>query len=360
MKRHKPLLLSWLAIGLLTILFYLIRPHKAIADWVVEHISAPIRETMGFLTSPLPFSAAELSYVLIILLAIWLIVRLIREVKNSTGWKNKLKSAALRLCAMGLIPAIMLTGYNWLWAMGYYGSSFAEKSGLANEGCTVEELTQVTAYFAEKAGEYALLVERDEEGHFIETGFFEDTEGLYDALEEEFPVLERRALQPKAMIFSKFMSWIGFTGFYFPFTGEANVNSDFPAALQPETIAHEMAHQRRVNSESEANFVGIAACVTSGKTVYEYSGWLSGLTHLSNALYKADKEAWSAIREGLAEEILVDWRDNSAYWAQFESPAETVATTVYDSYLKHNEQSAGIQSYGQCVDLLVEYFKDKI
>ena len=39
---------------------------------------------------------------------------------------------------------------------------------------------------------------------------------------------------------------------------------------------------------------------------------------------------------------------------------ETVATTVYDSYLKHNDQELGIKSYGACVDLLVEYYKNKI
>ena len=34
---------------------------------------------------------------------------------------------------------------------------------------------------------------------------------------------------PKTMRFSRVMSAMGFTGFYFPFTGECNVNVDFPA-----------------------------------------------------------------------------------------------------------------------------------
>ena len=91
-----------------------------------------------------------------------------------------------------------------------------------------------------------------------------------------------------------------------------------------------------------------------------YSGYLSGLTHLSNAIYKVDRNLWKDIVMQLPQEILIDWQDNSEYWAQFESPVETVATAVYDNYLKHNDQELGIKSYGACVDLLVTYYREKI
>ena len=356
-KSSKILLAAWSVLALLTVGFYLIRPNKALADWATEYISIPIRETMGLLCNILPFSVAEVLYTAIVLLGITLIVRMVFAVKRSP---QKVRTLLTRLLAIGLIPATIITGYNWLWALGYYSSTFAERSGLQNEGVAVEDLKKVTAYFAQLASELAVQVERDENGHFAEEDFWQDTEGLYDALEEEFPILQNRDLRPKPMLYSKFMSLIGFTGFYFPLTGEANVNKDFPPALQPETIAHELAHQRRVVAEQEASFVGIAACLSSGKTVYQYSGALSGLTHLGNALYKADKEAWREIAAVLAKGIIIDWNDDSDYWAQFESPVETVATGVYDSYLKHNDQELGIKSYGACVDLLVEYYKDKI
>ena len=358
MKRsHKLLAALWLLLAALSGGFYLLRPHKAAADWVISHISAPLREGLGAVTNLVPFSVAELFYTIIILAAVVLIVKSVQAVRRST---HKWKTLSIRLAALALIPAYIITGYNWLWALGYYGTTFAERSGLKNQGVSVEDLTKVTAYFAEQAGELSQQMARDGEGHFIEEGFWQDCERLYDNLEAEFPFLKTKALRPKPMLYSKFMSLIGFTGFYFPFTGEANVNADFPPALQPETVSHELAHQRRVASEAEANFVGIAAAISSDKPVYQYSAYLSGLTHLSNALYKADREAWAAISVTLTPEIRIDWNDNSSYWAQFESPVETVATTVYDSYLKHNDQELGIKSYGACVDLLVEYYKNKI
>ncbi len=357
MKRTtKALLFTWLLVGMWTAGFYVVRSSKEAADWVIQYISAPLRETMGAICDFFPFSVAELFYTVIIFGAIILLVKLVQVLRTS---EQKLKPLVIRLAALALIPTLIISGYNWLWALGYYGTSFAEKSGLSTEGVSVEDLTKVTYYFAMQASELSVQMARDEDGHFIESDFWQDYEGLYDNLEEEFPFLKTNELRPKPMFYSKFMSLLGFTGFYFPFTGEANVNKDFPAALQPETIAHELAHQRRVASESEANFVGIAAAIASDKPVYQYSAYLSGLTHLSNALYKADREAWYAISETLTAQIRIDWSDDSQYWAQFESPVETVATGVYDSYLKHNDQELGMKSYGACVDLLVEYYKER-
>ena len=42
------------------------------------------------------------------------------------------------------------------------------------------------------------------------------------------------------------------------------------------------------------------------------------------------------------------------------SPLEDAAEDVYDSFLKSNDQDLGIRSYGACVDLLVNYFGEKL
>ena len=161
----------------------------------------------------------------------------------------------------------------------------------------------------------------------------------------------------KPIFFSRLQSRLGFTGVYFPFTGEANVNVDAPACLLPATVAHEMAHQRMVASEQEANFVGILAAVTSGDPVYQYSGYLMGLIQLCNALAPVDRGAWQDIvQRYFTQELADDWNDNNAYWAALASPVETAAEQVYDSFLKGNGQKLGMRSYGACVDLLAAYF----
>ena len=124
------------------------------------------------------------------------------------------------------------------------------------------------------------------------------------------------------------------------------------------TICHELAHQQGIASEQECNFVGIMAAALSADPAYRYSGYLLGYVHLSNALYRADAEAWQAIRDSLPETVRADLRQNSAYWAQFSGPVRTVSNKVYDGFLKSNGVSSGIQSYGTVVDLLLAYHYD--
>ncbi len=165
------------------------------------------------------------------------------------------------------------------------------------------------------------------------------------------------SVRAKPIFFSRFQSRLGFTGMYFPFTGECQRKRGRPGLPVPATIAHEMAHQRMVASELESNFVGIAACVTGEDVTYQYSGYLMGLIQLCNALYDVAPQTWQAIaRSTFTAELSQDWQDNNQYWAAMRSPVEDRAEQVYDSFLKGNGQSLGIRSYGACVDLLVTYF----
>ena len=201
-------------------------------------------------------------------------------------------------------------------------------------------------------------VPRDGEGRFAvaRSAILEDTEGLYDGLTGDWPFLEGPARRSKPAFYSRLMSAWGFTGYLCPLTGESTLNVDCPAVFLPVTVAHEFAHQRGVAAEQEANFVGILASITSGKPAYMYSGWLYGYLHLSNALYRADPQAAAALSARLPAGAAADFADNNAYWAGWEGPVRTVGESVYDSFLRSYGQDLGMQSYGACVDLLVEHF----
>lgn len=341
----------------LLVLFQLLKGNGSFMEYWAFGVVAPAAQFLGRVWSVVPVSGAELLSVLVlagaVVWGIWTVVRLIRE-RSPRGLLR-------RLLVLGAVGLWLLAGLGWLWNAAYYAPNFARRSGLEAGACSVEELTRVTRLFGQKAGELSVQVPRDEEGHFalspedcLERGVY-----AYDGLVEEFVFLDIPAVQAKPLVCSKLQSVLGFTGIYFPFTGEANVNVDAPACLLPATIAHEMAHQRMVAAEEEANFVGIAACITCEDPVFQYSGYLLGLIHLSNALYSVDREAWYEIRAAFTEELVTDWNDNNAYWAALQSPVEDLAEQVYDSFLKGNGQSLGMRSYGACVDLLVAWMRGR-
>ncbi len=274
------------------------------------------------------------------------------------GWNPPTERAADAAPGAGLCLRLALAVVRPVLALerSLHADTFAQRAGLETAPYSVDELASVTTYFARQAAALSDQVARDSEEHFSEdlADCFEAGPEVYENLAREFPCLDITAVRAKPLVCSRLQSILGFTGVYFPFTGEANVNVDAPACLIPATIAHEMAHQRMVASESEANFVGIAACVTSDNVVFQYSGYLMGLIQLCNALYPVDAQAWQTIvQECFTAELAADWNDNNAYWAALESPVEEVAEQAYDSFLKGNGQELDMRSYGACVDLLV-------
>jgi hypothetical protein len=343
----------------LVVLYYIFNSRQDIMDWVNMNIAAPYRDAAATVSSLGPLRYFSLAEVLITLLVLWVLYYIIKTIIVVITRPQKLAHLGKRLYVMLVLFLYIFAAYSWSWGTGYHATDLAGKIGLNTSGITVEQLTNTTKLFAEKANELSGQVERDADRHFIvDTDYdFEMSKGIYTNIVNEFPALQGNAYPPKAMMYSKLMSMVNFTGVYIALTGETNINIDAPAALIPATIAHEMAHQRGVNSEDEANFAGIAACITSNITVYEYSGYLSGLIYLTNALYAASPDAVNDIMATFNDDVIRDWTDNNDYWRQYESPAAEAVSAMYDGYLKSNGEELGVSSYGACVDMLATWLQ---
>ena len=343
--------------ALLIVLFEAMKEQKSWMDRWVSGVMAPVEQALGRICALLPWiSVAEVLTALFLLGSVfWLIRAAVLLARERAAGRFLRRLLAFASAVLWLWAAV-----SWMWNAAYYASGVQEKSGLEVRPYSVETLAQVTALFAQQAAEFSTQVERDEEGLFSVSleEIFGRGPAIYENIEKEFPFLELEpSVRVKPLLCSRLQSILGFTGVYFPFTGEANVNTDAPACMIPATIAHEMAHQRMVASEQEANFVGITAAVLSGDPVFQYSGYLMGLVQLCNALAPVDREAWNAIvQQYFTQEMASDWNANNAYWAELSSPVEETAGQVYDSFLKGNGQKLGMRSYGACVDLLVAYF----
>ena len=334
-----------------------LRHNYALMRSLSESFVQPLHRFLARLTAGIPFSLAEM---LIAALAIAVIVYIIYEVRRlirNSGKGRRLYRLWMRLLALGLV---IYAGFCMLWGVYYYGDGFIDKSALVMEEISAEDLELVTIWFAAQLNEYAPKVARDGEG-FCRTdrnGVLARSPQVFRAVSKHFPCLEGPEVPAKRMFFSRFMSIIDFTGFFSPFTAEANVNADFPPALFAATVAHELSHQRGVAKEQEANFVAVLASLESGDEDYCYSACLLAYIHLSNALNAINPEACRLIGRGLDETVRRDLEENNSYWARFESPVQTVTDAVYEGFLQSYEQTLGMRSYGACVDLLVNYYAD--
>ncbi len=352
-KRHALLLVS---AGLIA-LHLLTRGDHALMVLVSERLVRPLHRALGSLNARVPFSMAELLLALFVpALLLYIAVQIVGLIRKGER-AVRLYRTLVTLLAAGLSVYAL---FCLLWGVYYYADDFAAKSGFENGPVSTGQLESVTRYFARLANEYAAEVPRDENGLCCSdrTEILRRSPEVFAETEKRYPCLEGPSLAAKGIRCSRVMSYLDFSGFFFPFTAEANVNMDMPACDLAATVAHELSHQRGVAKEQEANFTAVLASLEYGDPDYCYSACLLAYTHLGNALYGADREAWKTIFESLSEDVLRDILSRREYWAQFDTPVQTASNTVYEGFLHSYDQTLGLKSYGACVDLLVNcYYK---
>ena len=360
LRRLAPVRLGITLLCLLAVaLIYALRVDEGAMLWVYEHVTHPYHLFMSKLCSHFAFSAAELVYAAAILglaaYLLWCVYRLIRFPEKP--WQ--LYRLVLTLAMAG---AVFWAGLSVMWTPCYYAPGFAEQSGVDDGPLELEELETVTRWCAALASEYADEGPRDENGACTtdRDSVLDRAAGVFEGAAELYPFLDGEALRPKPIHFSRIMSYLDFTGFFFPMTGEANLNMDSPVFLLPSTSQHEIAHQRGVAMEQECNFVAVLSCLESEYADFRYAGAALAYIYLGNALAGADYEAYTEIYYSLSDTVRADFKAQSAYWDEFrDSAAQKASNTVYDSFLKSNGQELGMQSYGACVNLLVHYYIDE-
>lgn len=361
---EKRLLTACVFLAATGILMVCARQVQGFAEWYAVHIYQYLVASVGRVTGLAPFSIVEIGlYVLLILLPVTGVRTIVKSIRKGQGGANALRWAS----GVFLTASVLLFLYTVNCGINYQRESFSEKTGLAAERYTTEELREVCVWLTEEVNALARQVERGEDGVMLLEmptvgGGKVNLQVLGDTavqamieLSEEYPYMKGYYPHPKPVCVSEILSYQGLSGVYAPFTIEANYNADMVDYYIPFTLCHELSHLRGFMQEEEANFISFLACVGSGNRDFRYSGYLLGWTYSMNALRRSAAEDWQEVREELDELVEADLRENSRFWDYYDGAVAEVSDKVNDTYLKANGQSAGVQSYGRMVDLLIAY-----
>lgn len=326
------------------------------SDWFNQHISTWGRRILAYLTCWIPFSVAEMLLLLIPVAAVLLIVIAYKYFCNT-------KRAALVYAGILFsLPALLLVIFVWNFAPGYYGTTLDKKLDLDRQKVSAEEL-YVSAEIL--SAELELLTP---EITFLEDGsslmpysYTEMNNKLLDAYDrfcEKYDFIDNFYSLAKPVMLSEPMSYTHITGVYSFFTGEANINVNFPDYTVPYTAAHELAHQRGIAREDEANFVAFLVCMESDDPYIRYSACLNVYEYVASALRSANSEYYRHSYQGLPYEIRLE---EAAYSRFFEKYRENVAADISEAtnnaYLQSQGAPEGTKSYNLVVDLTVAYLK---
>lgn len=314
-------------------------------------------------TGLLPFSLAEMGILLGIVVIPALIIWRVAVYIKGKGQRLYLVAADVisLLCIGSIVYFMLVLGCS----VNYYRKPVAEYLGLTVRESSAEELQALHTELTERTNAVRRqLLTEDESGVYVLPVSGRELAKLcdeaYDALSEVCDIFHGIYPKPKRVLFSAVMSKTELTGVYVPFTMEANVNVDIPDYSIASTMCHELAHLRGFIREDEANYISYLACLASDRLALQYSGLMEALILSGNALYSKNPDLYYEVRAKYDDAVNRDLAANSAYWAQFHNTKISNTTEkLNDTYLKANNQSDGVQSYGRMVDLLLaEYRKN--
>lgn len=358
MKKYVPkfALLSFIILALSLLAYCLAIGSSQLADLLNGSVSVAVRFILSSLSYPLPFSVFE---ALIILLPLILFLTVFLIVRRADTTEKRVRSVLSLLGAVSLI----FTSYIYTLGVGYRTTPLAQRIGIEDKReIDVDDLFHVTSEVVDEINSLAQsLTFSDGETH-MEYDFNEMSRRLisaYDGMNREYDLLINYPSRAKPVYFSTVMSDLGISGIYSFFTGEANVNVEYPDYTIPYTAAHELAHQRGISRENEANFVAFLVCIHSEDEYIRYSGYLSLYEYLSSALYRADPDLYYTIRGELSDIALADMRaSNAVYNEHKDSILGKINDRLNDAYLKANG-TEGVISYSYVVRLAVSYYQNK-
>jgi hypothetical protein len=313
-------------------------------------------------TGVIPFSLAELIIVLLLFILIWRFIQgLAALIKGKVIESGSVLKFTLNTVA-GI--ACIYFAFILLWGLNYYRVDFSDIAKLEVRPASVQELASVCEDLIERANMLREKVSEDNNGVMkidSKAYVFSRAFAGFKKAAEIYPELGGRYGKPKGVILSNVMSYLGISGVYFPFTGEANVNTFIPDVQLPSSACHEMAHQRGFAKEDEANYIAYLTCSLNPSPDFKYSGVILALIHSTNMLKEYDSQRYEQLRANYSDGVRRDIDDISAFWDQYKGPAERISNDINDLYLKSNRQKDGVYSYNRMVDLLIaEYRSNKI
>lgn len=351
--------LWWLLPGIIALaLTMLARANPDACEHIFSRGVYPwVSSVWGYLPSLTSFSVAQwvvvIAVVSIACTLIYYIMRIITRRGERLRYLYRIVTSLLAIASIAFFLYAMLCGLN------YYRLTFAQNEGFDVRESTTQELVDLCSELTVELNATRAEIGGDMQAHIDERGGFAGyavrSVDEMKVLAEQYTTLERPVYsQPKPVtFFSWLMSYGDITGMYFAFTVESNINTLPPFYTIPATMGHELAHQCGYMREDEANFIAYLACKQSGDPLIRYSGYSLAYSYAISALARVDENAARQIAAKLSDAACADYAANREFWASYDGPFRNFAQQANDAYLKANDQSDGVRSYGRMVDLLL-------
>ena len=307
-----------------------------------------------FLFGWFPFSLGDILY---LIAGCWLLWKLIKNIilLFKKQLKGKLLLQKILKFMVGFIFIYLI--FNIFWGLNYNRKGIASQLELPKLSYDTSDIIMLQSILLQKVNSSKMSLIHEKYFYPTKKYLFKRAQNCYVEAEKIYPFLQYKIPSIKSSMYGWLGNYLGFTGYYNPFTGEAQVNTTVPKFLQPYITTHEIAHQLGYAKEDEASFAGYLAAVNSKDTLFHYSAYLDLFMYANREVYYFDsvasKQSFSLLIEPVKKDI-EEWRKFSLAHTSFMEPA---FSWMFGKYLKLNQQPKGIRSYNEVISMLIAYYK---
>lgn len=261
-----------------------------------------------------------------------------------------MKRAGILLLSVLLLYCLFLLS----WGLNYTYRSFISDNKLDIKEVPEPELERLSLFLIRNCtAEKSHLFEKSA----VPSGsVFTTAISLYQQKEPGSGLQPAGRLSLKPSLFGPLMSYMGVSGYFNPFTGEAQVNSYIPGIELPFTACHELAHEMGYGYEYEANMLGYLVAVHSQNPDFRYSAHLQALLYVLPELRHTDSLKFKSVIKTLTPAVLRDIRLELNFWRKYQGETDRLVSFFYTGYLKANKQPQGMRSYSDFVPLLDAWY----
>lgn len=325
---------------------------ELVEQYYSEGVYPTISKFLRFLFGWLPFSVGDIFYTLLIISAIRYLY---------LHGKSIFKKPKLFLKDFGIVLSIAYFIFHLFWGMNYYRLPIQKKFDIEKTTYTIEELEHFAQKLITETNRLQLLIAKDStkpiEINLTKKEIFEVTQAGYSDFAKKHPNFKYQPVSLKTSLYSLLLTYMGYSGYLNPFTGEAQVNGKTPIVRFPTVSAHEIGHQIGYSSESATNFVGFLVSSKTNNLHFMYASYSHALSYTLSDLKRLDEDKFNALWKTIHPGVVKNYEEVRNFWKSYENPAEPVFKWLYDAFLKSNNQEEGIKSYNAVVGLLVNYDK---
>lgn len=337
-----------LAAGIKLLSFYPAAVERYYSTGVYLLLSRLQRILFGWL----PFSFGDVLYLAVL---IWLVVALVRAIRSfvrreaGRAWFFSFVRRTLLVCLWVYVL------FNGLWGLNYDRQGIAYQLKLRVHPYSTLELEQLTSTLAVRLNQLDSAARRERAALDRSGRLFAGAVIAYDSLVAKDKRLAYSFPSVKSSLFSYIGLYLGYGGYYNPFTGEAQVNTRQLPFTQPYTTCHEMGHQLGYARENEANFAGYLSAHSSPDPAFRYSAYFDLWMYATGEMYSRDSGFVKMLVRQLHPGIRQDFRELRAFSRRYANPMETRLWKLYGGYLRANRQPKGMVTYTEVTAWLIAY-----